>query len=337
MRHPFIFFIVLMSLLFQACSSDDFDADISNINIDLKVKRLDQDFFVTDRPASDINQTLQSEFGSFYREYLENIIRIGAPEDPMIAASIELFKEDPGIQQIQHEISKTYPDFTSEREALEKAFKYYAHYFPQDTIPLIITYNSGFNFGIYPNDSVLGIGLEWYLGSDNPVIQRLPPEMFPQYKRDKMKPEFLPINAVKGWLTVNNQHFLTGDKLLSHIIFHGKIMYALNAMFPDEDLEKLFNYQPEQLVWNRENEYQVWQFLVENQLIFSSDSKEIAKMINDGPFTPGMPVESPGGVGVWLGYRIVENFMDKNPKLSLAELLEISNDQRILKGYKPGR
>jgi hypothetical protein len=59
-------------------------------------------------------------------------------------------------------------------------------------------------------------------------------------------------------------------------------------------------------------------------------------MINDGPFTPGMPAESPGGVGNWLGLQMVEAYMNENDELTLQDLLG-AGDRQILEKYKPRR
>ena len=96
------------------------------------------------------------------------------------------------------------------------------------------------------------------------------------------------------------------------------------------------NYSDQQIDWAKDNEYSVWTFLIENDLVFSKDQKQIAKMVNDGPFTPGMPPESPGGVGNWVGLQMVEAFMDQKGTYSLKDLLK-AGDREILEQYKPGR
>ena len=33
--------------------------------------------------------------------------------------------------------------------------------------------NTGFNYAVYPTDEHLGVGLEWYLGADHPIVSTL--------------------------------------------------------------------------------------------------------------------------------------------------------------------
>jgi hypothetical protein len=59
--------------------------------------------------------------------------------------------------------------------------------------------------------------------------------------------------------------------------------------------------------------------------------------MNDAPFTAPVSQESPGRLGTWLGWQIVESYMNKNPKVSLSDLMKDSNYQKMLEesGYRP--
>jgi uncharacterized protein YneF (UPF0154 family) len=50
-----------------------------------------------------------------------------------------------------------------------------------------------------------------------------------------------------------------------------------------------------------------------------------------------MPKESPGKIGRWIGWRLVEQYMNQNPEITLDELMKNQNFQEIVKqsGYKP--
>jgi uncharacterized protein YjaZ len=62
---------------------------------------------------------------------------------------------------------------------------------------------------------------------------------------------------------------------------------------------------------------------------------DVKRYAYEGPTTPGMPSESPGMVGAYIGYRIVESFIDKN-KMTLEQLVVF--DPKIIykkSGYNP--
>jgi hypothetical protein len=78
---------------------------------------------------------------------------------------------------------------------------------------------------------------------------------------------------------------------------------------------------------------------VNNELFYSSSYPEINKMIQDGPFTSSFGQDSPAMTGRWLGWQIIRKYAEKNPGLTLKEILENSDSQGILQGsgYKPKR
>jgi uncharacterized protein YjaZ len=62
---------------------------------------------------------------------------------------------------------------------------------------------------------------------------------------------------------------------------------------------------------------------------------EISKWVNDGPFTSGLPQESPSRVGIWIGWQMVKQYMEKNPSLTIPQLMDFEDVSVILNNYKP--
>ena len=69
----------------------------------------------------------------------------------------------------------------------------------------------------------------------------------------------------------------------------------------------------------------------------TKDQFMISKYMNPAPYSKGMPHESPGQVAVWVGWKIVDEFMQNNSEISISELFEIKDAQYILNQskYKP--
>jgi uncharacterized protein YjaZ len=63
----------------------------------------------------------------------------------------------------------------------------------------------------------------------------------------------------------------------------------------------------------------------------------INSYLNDGPFTAEISQESPGRLGLWVGWRIVDSYMTHNKDVTLIELMGESDAQKILEQsyYKP--
>ena len=98
-------------------------------------------------------------------------------------------------------------------------------------------------------------------------------------------------------------------------------------------------YTTGQLQWCEKNEGGIWAYFLENELLFNSDYIKIQKYLAEAPFTPGIGDNSDSApkLGVWLGWQIVRAYMEKNSNVTLQQLLEETDAQKILTGarYKP--
>ncbi|MBK8443668.1 MAG: hypothetical protein IPL35_09760 [Sphingobacteriales bacterium] len=74
-------------------------------------------------------------------------------------------------------------------------------------------------------------------------------------------------------------------------------------------------------------------------MLYETESRKVDKYVHEAPTSSGMPPESPGNIGSWIGWRIVDSYMKKNPNLSLEALIQMKDGQQILQasGYKPLR
>lgn len=326
--------LTVLVLVLYSCSHSRYEVDTGQVNYNPEFLRLDRAVFSEKaRFTKSEIELFRDSFGDFFEIYVSDIMQMPPPGNSMLPEFMNRFTSDPVWQKLNLLIEDTYPELDSQKEEIVRALKKYAVHFDQDSLPRLVAYNSGFNVGIYPSRDWLGVGLEWYIGYDNEVVKQLPPDLFPQYKREKMDPKYMVVNAVKGWLFVNHQD-LSGESLLEQMVFRGKVLF-ITKVLTETDEALVLNFDEEELSWCQSSEYAIWSFLLENDLIFSKDFRETNKILNDGPFTPGMPAESPGGVGNWVGLQMVEAFMDKNGEVTLSELLGI-DESRILEYYKPG-
>ena len=83
----------------------------------------------------------------------------------------------------------------------------------------------------------------------------------------------------------------------------------------------------------------IWKTMANEKVMYRSKSFEINKWFADGPFTSatGVPQESAPQLGVWLGWNIVRQYMERHPEVTLNGLLSESDLQKILSSYVPGK
>lgn len=330
--------LILLCCIVYSCSSDPLDVDISSIDVKLKAERLDEDLFMSESDSmKDINIQLLSKYGEFYELYLGDIIQQGSPYDPMVDFNLSRFVNDIDMQDVFSEIQRAHPDVNWLADELTTGFKYYKYHFPKTVVPRLVVYHSGFNYGTYCTDSVLGVGLEMYLGANNDIVKALPIQAFPQYVKDKMDPKYMVVDAMTNWVHTNHFEYRENMTFLETIVEMGKIMYVLDAVLPNTTDADKVHYNEQQYAWCVKNEENIWRELIDQDLLFSKDQNEIFKFIADGPFTTGLPHESPARVGTWVGWQIVRSFMEANPKTSIERMLSIEDAEAMLKHYKPDR
>ena len=97
-------------------------------------------------------------------------------------------------------------------------------------------------------------------------------------------------------------------------------------------------YSKEKIDWAILNEEDIWKYFIEKKILFSTETKLNKRFLDNAPFSKfylGNDNQSPGRIGVWLGWQIVRSYM-KNNDVSLQELLIIDSEELFKKSkYKP--
>lgn len=328
-------------LFMNSCSSDLLDVDVSEIELKLNVIRLDEAVFSenwNDNPFA--SKQLKQKYKGYYDFYSQFILNNpSTANDSLMQIYMSRFANDPTMRQFYNAVSLLYggDKFDPYASELTSAFKYFSYYFPHEEIPTLTLYQSGFNYKIVPNDTILGIGLEWYIGSDHELIRKLSNQAFPEFEKDKMQSKFLVVDAVKGFLKVKFQDFEQTDNLLSEMVFYGKILYLTDALLHHRSDADKMDYNEQEWEWISSNERQIWTYLAENDLLFEKNLRIISQWVNDGPFTTGLPQESPSRAGIFIGWKMVKQYMEKHPETTLQQLVKLSDYNKILSSYKPGK
>lgn len=329
-----VFFILLV--IISGCKkSDRLDADVSDIDIQLEINRLDKDLF--EIPLDKTEQSipdLASTYGEFFELYSRNIINIGSTGNKSYPEYLQGFLTDYTINMIHKEVMKEFPVITNLEDGLTEAFKHYHYYFPEKQIPALYTYIGGFNQSIIVGDSILAIGTDKYLGSDCEFYDKIG---IPKYIQKNMHKEKIIPDCMYAWTLTEFIYNDSIDNLANNMIYQGKIFYVLDALLPDMPDSLKFGFTENQLLWCQGNEKQMWEYLIEEKLLFTTKYLTINRFINPAPYTYAFGNNSPGRAVLWMGRNIVRAYMQKNPEVSMKDLMENDNYQQILSEskYKP--
>ena len=153
-----------------------------------------------------------------------------------------------------------------------------------------------------------------------------------------MFPAKLVSDVAYAWAITEFEKTNKATNVLGNMIHQGKLMYFVDAMLPAMDDTLKIGYTAKQLEWCKTNELQIWTFLIEKKMLYSNKRMDIVRYFNDAPYTNGFPLKSPGRTGVWIGWQIVRQYMNKHPEVTLQQLMQNSHYQQILNdsGYFPG-
>jgi hypothetical protein len=271
----------------------------------------------------------------FFDLFVNQIISVKSPDDTLLAGNLQKFIDDRDIDSVYHLVKLNYSDFQDIEAGLTGSFKHYKYHFPNKAVPQIISYISGFNYAVINADSVLGIGLDMYLGNTCKYYAGL---NFPQYKIQRMRREYIVSDCMKSWaMSEFEQSPEEQQNLLGEMIYNGKILYFLNAVLPEIHDTLKTGYTGEQLDFCKKNESKIWSMFLENKLLFSSNQRQYLKYVTDGPTTNGLPKSSPAMIGAWTGLRIVDAYMKNNTEITLSGLMKNKDSNGILSksNYKP--
>lgn len=334
----FCFIVSIVLLPSSGCKRNHYKVNTSGIEADIEIKRLEKDLFTID-PANILDSIpdIKAEYGNFLQLF-SYVINTGDINDPEFGEYIVNFCTDKLNYEVYQSVIKVYPETGALKKSLEGAFEKYLYYFPEQPLPSVYTCITGFNSSVITGDSILGIGLDRYLGADNEYYPRLG---IYGYISARMTPEYIVPDCMYGWASSEWEFEIVGyekDNLLARMIHEGKLRYFEKCMLPEESDEILFGFTQDQMKFCRNNEDQMWNYLIENDLLFSTDQFLIRKFIGEAPFTSYFTNESPGRAATWLGFRIIEQYMMKNPGVNLNTLMTDSNVQDILgkAKYHPG-
>jgi hypothetical protein len=322
----------VFATLFAGCGRKNrLDVDISSVQVKPRFAHLDEALFGIPE------ETFLEEFPQIFDRFARLFI-VSEP-DTALMMELRLFATEPRFRELYDRRVAVLGDMVVEKEAITRLLRYYRFHFPDAAIPDIYTHIVGLDLSMLPaavvvTDTVAIISTDFFLGAD------FEPYRFvgiPQYKTRWMVPSQIAPEYARQLAFQRAGSPDMAETLLDQMIFQGKILYFMDAMMPKVHDTLKIRYSAEQLEWVTKNQRHVWAYLINNQMIYSSDLRHSQMMIQDAPFTAVFTELSPGRMGHWFGWQIVRSFMDRNPEVTLRELLEITDAQKILtaSGYKP--
>jgi len=303
--------------------------DISDIKIELIIDRLDQrlhDVQVKEDLKSILDENIV--FGELF------LSRSQYPNDSMFINQFFALLTDPFIDTLWQDTENTFGNFEDILKEYEEAFRRIKYYYPEFMPPRIQTVFTGLTHDMYVSDTLIIIGLDFYLGeSATYKPNNIPEYILKRYRKENIVPNSL--------LLLSNQFSKTDLKdktLLADMIYYGKAYYFSKQMLPCVPDSIFLGYSPKEMNDINRSQEIIWASFIENEALFDTNHFIKDKFISERPKTLEIGENCPGRIGRWIGWEIIKDYM-KNKDHSFTSMMQNENSRVLFEqsGFKPRR
>ncbi|MCL1850219.1 MAG: hypothetical protein FWF70_02265 [Bacteroidetes bacterium] len=292
-------------------------------SLNICILRYENDLF-----SLDMNN-LQKGVERLSKIYPSYLIEPGIWNVPMQMESLKSYLQDTVIIAL-HQLAEKNVKTEHLLKELEPAFGYYKVFYPNDSIPKIITLIPGLDTdmpSVYIYDDILYINVDMYLGAEIPYYKAVG---LPLYISERCEFVYLPIDIFKKAIVYKHLRQAPRNTLIDNMITEGKKLYFTEMMFPNVDERLIIGYSEEKYKWANNYLGNAWNYIIEKNELFGKGDTFIRCYIEEAPFTKPFGNESPGRMGVFTGWKLIQSYMKNNPEVTLSELMQDTDYQKIL-------
>ena len=309
-------------LFFLSCGRSELDVELTETTPEINFLHYDKELFET--PVNEIPVIIDSlalKYPVFISGNYNNASQI---------SQLGAYIKNPLNQKLYQEAEAKLGGLANAETIIQEGFGYFNYYFPQKKLPNVYFYISGLNYEepIIIADSVnIIVGKDLFLGSDYLIYDQY---QIPKFVSQNFDIRFLPYQLFRKYSYSLFKENLTDKSLLEVMVALGKTEFLINAMFPQSKVQDRFAFNQNQIEWMENRERSFWKYLAEENYLFNTDFHEYKKFIEDRPFISSLERDSPGRAGIYIGYKIVREYM-RNTNTTLAELMNNKDYMMIYK------
>lgn len=241
------------------------------------------------------------------------------------------YYSEPTLNNLYRDALRQYDSIDDIEQGLGRGFAYLKDQLPGIRIPEVYMHVSGLNQNILVGENLLSLSIDKYMGSDYALYQ----DFFYDYQLRKMQGSYIVQDYLTGWLMTEYPFTGKDNVLLERMVYEGKMKYIVSQAMPERSAADLMGYTEADYNWCKNNEAAIWKAIVERKHLYTPDHITTTRYFEDMP-SNFLADEAPGNIGVWIGWQIVHQYMEKT-KATPETLLKTLNAQDILSGakYKP--
>jgi len=317
---------VFCTILFTISCDEDPQIDLDQISINTEVQRFDRAFYTLDTTHFEEGlNAIREKYAPFFSNEAEMIFWRNQRKDELQNKLFALTEQEFG-------------DMTNWEQELNRLMKRYYYYFGTEDSLEVFTYISrlDFNYPIVVSKPYIFIALDLYLGKAAKEYY----EILPQYLQYHRQSQFMLRDVAYALAEKRVPKPAEPVSLLDAMLYQGKLLKLTELLLGKVEEGTLMVYPPEKQKFCVEHEKEMWIYFIEQQMLFKSDEELKRRFMSVAPFSKfrtNIDAETPGRVGWWFGYRVLEAYLDEYPEQGLAEWLGEMDSRKILKlsSYKP--
>lgn len=319
----YFLFLIIVCMLFASCRMSKGEAVESVEEDGISVIRYDKllDEYVRFNSFTAL-QKMNTEYMHPTKLLIEDVLAIGAVNDDHILQRLRTFYSDTTLLHLMADVETKYADLSDIEEQLTHGFRKLKKEIPALEIPTVYSQISALNESVVVADTLLGISLDKYMGEDYPLYKRF----YYGYQRHSMRPDRIVPDCFMFYLMSQYPFPIENGRSLLHVILHyGRIHYAVQQILDYHSSEDAMGYSEEEKQWCRDNKRLVWDHILKNNHLHTTDPMIVRYYTKPSPFIDLFDQNAPARVGTWLGTQIVSSYMKHHKDVSLRELMELND------------
>jgi hypothetical protein len=262
--------------------------------------------------------------------------------DSVIVDAIFRMINTPEIKEkVLKQCQAQFKDISDIQAQFTEAFRHLKYYYGDFKTPTIYTTITGLGSflgnDLFISEDAIVISLDFFLTKNQDTF-RPPVDLMPDYIWQRYHRQAIVPNCVKYISNRYNQTDFNDKTVLAEMIYHGKAYQFTKMMLPCTPDSLLIGYTQAELanIKDEANRNFIWNHIIEKKVLFSNNHFVKQTYLEERPFVAEINRKCPGRIGQWLGWRIVQKYLQKNPDFALQSLMRKANAAEIFNnsGYQ---
>jgi len=323
--------IAVLLILLVACTDDrlaekcDFIPDTEAIDMELQFESLEDSL-----PAIQSKEHLVNFLSRYpvIRDQFFN--RQAYPNDSVFINTLYQRFNHPAIDTLLMETHEIFGNGEELKNQFLTAFKNLKYYYPEFAPPKIQTLISGLETDIIITDSLVIVGLDFFLGEGASYKPNMYDYILRRYNKYFIVPSVMLLYGISEDF---NKTDLKDNSVLSDMVAYGKAYAFTKKVLPCSPDSILIGYSQKEIDGAFYNEATIWKKMVEDQILFSTNHIIKQKYISERPKTIEISAQCPGRIAMWVGWQIANHYLKETGK-NLTDLMQEADAKKIFKDSK---